>query len=60
MTTEENEPRKIAVETHTKCYGNNTSTDGVFSEATPPTSPELEEGLTATNPPTNGSLQEET
>lgn len=60
MTTEENESLGLTVETNTEHYGNNTSTNGVFSEAALPTSPKLEEGLTATDLPINKSLQEET
>lgn len=48
MTTEENEPRKIAVETNSERYGNNTAIEDVYDSLAYPKPQELEEALTAT------------
>jgi hypothetical protein len=59
MTAEENEPRQIAVESNSERYGNNAPMDGVFSEATPTTSPELNEETAAESHSADKTFQKE-
>jgi hypothetical protein len=59
MTTEENEPCKHAVETNSERYGNNAPMNGVFSEATPTTSPELNEETAAESHSADKTVQKE-